>query len=116
MGNRKQPTPLPTNGRDANYRAWLETRPPSVRAVAERVQPTGQILAYHIPPTDGVYTLKAISENEDGTVTLKMLRWQLEGRLCVFEVFGIKPEDVVPIGPAWEGDDGRLCWQEGTVQ
>jgi hypothetical protein len=58
------------------------------------------------------HTLASVSENEDGTITLKMNRWEWDGVELVWQVFGIKPESVVALGPCWQDETGKLCWQE----
>jgi hypothetical protein len=85
----------------ATHQAWLESRPPAIRAVAERLDPwklyrlrtTGQIV--------GLYSLSEADPPKYPTVTatVTVLREYSVIPMPDFQVFGIDPDDLAPYEP-----------------
>lgn len=81
----------PTEEQESGYHAWVKTRPPVVREIAERLEPWS---LYRMKSTDQLVTLYSISE--DGTVTVNVTSefngpWVMDR-----QVFGIEPDDLEP--------------------
>ena len=90
MARIMEPTPEQLDG----YRAWVASRPPNVRAVAERFEPWG---LYRLKPTGPRVIVLSFGEEEDGRVTLTV-HVSAEYNFTLFErnVFGINPDDLEP--------------------
>lgn len=84
----------PTPEQLAGWHEWVASRPPAVRAVAERFDPWS---LYRLKPKGHRVTLVSFGEAPDGTVTLTV-NVSAEFNLVMFErqVFGVKPDDVEP--------------------
>lgn len=72
----------------AAYKAWCETRPPVVRAIAERLPPW---YLYRMKSTGQIVTMAAVAE--DGTVRVDVTG-QFNEVLFDRSVFGIDPHDL----------------------
>lgn len=87
----------PTEQQRAEWDAWLATRPAIVREVAEKFPPWSY---YRLPSTNQLGQILAYGEDEDGTVTVRMLLClEGAGRLATLmtrEVFGIDPGELEP--------------------
>lgn len=82
----------PTDEQITNYAAWVASRPPAIRELAERLLPW---VLYRMKSTGHRVTVHAIEEHGDSAPTLKvdvLGRWNL----VTFErrVFGIEPDDL----------------------
>lgn len=84
----------PTAEQETGYREWVASRPPTVRAVAERFEPWS---LYRLKSSNHRVTIASFGEGQDGAVTLTVTV-SGEFNLVMFErqVFGIKPEDLEP--------------------
>jgi hypothetical protein len=84
----------PTEEQLTGYQAWVASRPPNVRAVAERFEPWS---LYLHKPTGQRVTVVSFGEQEDGRVTLTM-SVSADFNLVMFErqVFGVNPDDLEP--------------------
>lgn len=84
----------PTEEEQASYRAWVETRPAHIKAVAERFEPWN---LYRLKTNKQRVYVLSFSDQADGTVTMTVA---VTGQfnLLAFDrrVFGIKPEDLEP--------------------
>jgi|CXWL01.1.fsa_nt_gi hypothetical protein len=80
----------PTPKQIADWRQWVESRPPVVRKIAEKLDPW---TLFRVKSTNQNVILYSISE--DGTVTVNVTG---EYNLVMFEqqVFGIDPNDLAP--------------------
>lgn len=78
----------PTDEMEAEYRRWVESRPPVVRAIAERLRPWK---LYRLKSTGQRVTMASIFE--DGTVSVEITG---DYNLIAFDrrVFGIDPGDM----------------------
>lgn len=77
---------------DPERRAWIETRPPAVRAVLERLPPgTWWRLK---SGGGGIYTPVSYEEQKDGTITVRVYKHDFLMPIPM-EVFGCNPDDFV---------------------
>lgn len=85
-----EPTPKQQKG----WNKWIASRPPNVRAVAEKLEPWS---LYRMKPDGQRVTLISLSEGEDGTVTLTVAVTG-EFNLTMFDrqVFGVDPDSLEP--------------------
>jgi hypothetical protein len=81
-----------TEQQRAEWSAWVASRPPSVRRVAERFWPNR---LYRMRDSRCRVTIYAFDEHEDGSVTLKV-DVTGEYNLVAFErrVFGVSPDNL----------------------
>lgn len=88
----------PTAEEQANWDTWVASRPPHVRAIAERFDPWS---LYRLKSTGHRVYLKAINEN--GTVRVDVSG---EYNIVAFSrsVFGIDPDDLEPCDPPAPGE------------
>ena len=80
-----------TKAEERKYNKWVASRPANVRKVAERFDPSR---CYRSKNDTGHYGLCSFEENEDGTVTLKIVH----GGDSYFPgtiVFGVNPDSLV---------------------
>jgi hypothetical protein len=82
--------PLPEEER--SYEAWLESRPPAVRAVAEQFRPWG---LYRLTTTGQVVRVATFSE--DGTVTVVVMAGYNVIEAFDYLVFGVDPQTIEPV-------------------
>jgi len=86
----------------AAHNEWVESRPPEIRAIAERVDPW---TLYRIKQTGQIVGLCSISEAEPPrypkpTVTVSVMRQYNPGTLLPdFNVFGLDPDDLEAVEP-----------------
>lgn len=84
----------PTKKQEAGWKKWVASRPPNVRAVAERFEPWS---LYRMKPTGQRVTIASFGEAEDGTVTLTVtVSGEFNFTLFDRQVFGINPDDLEP--------------------
>ena len=84
----------PTPEQEAGWRAWVASRPPAVRAAAERFDP---LSVYRLKTSGQRVTLFSFSEAPDGTVTLTVnVTGAYNAVICDRGVFGIHPDDLEP--------------------
>lgn len=82
----------PTPKMERRWRKWVSSRPPNVRAVAERLNPW---TLYRLNKTGDRATLISLTEHDDGAVTLTVaVTGQFNFTLFDREVFGINPADL----------------------
>ena len=79
-----------TPEQQAEWDAWLDERPASVREVAERLPPWH---TYRLTTTDQLCSIDHYDEHEDGQVTLSIVAWR-EWMPLPRGVFGINPDDL----------------------
>jgi hypothetical protein len=90
MANILEPTPE----LEAQWAKWVSTRPPNVRAVAERLNPW---TLYRMKSTGHRVTVYSFGEEKDGTVTLTVeITGQYNALIHDRRVFGIDPADLEP--------------------
>jgi len=97
----------PTAEQEAGYRAWVASRPATVRAVAERFEPWS---LYRLQSTGQRVTVAAFGVTADGTVTVSVNVLALFN-FVTFErqVFGIHPDELEPCElPAPDEPTGAL--------
>lgn len=82
---------------EAGFTAWLNTRPESVKRVAEKVQPNR---LYRM----GVHRCYLFSYSEDGTVSV-VVDGQFNRVLFSRKVFGVNPDDLVECDLPSPGED-----------
>lgn len=84
----------PTKAQERVYRRWVKSRPPNVRAVAERFEPWS---LYRLKTTGHRVTVHSFGEEKDGSVTLTV-NVTADFNFVMFErqVFGIQPDDLEP--------------------
>lgn len=77
-----------------DYAAWCASRPPAVRAVAERFDP---MEFYTLRDTGQTCHIIAFGEHEDGKITVRVYAWRESApEATAVEVFGIDPDDLLP--------------------
>ncbi len=100
----------PTPEQEAGYRAWVASRPPAVRAVAERFDPWS---LYRMKPSGHRVTIASFGEGDHGvTLTVTV---SADYNLVMFErqVFGVHPDDLEPCDPpSAEEPVGAMLSQE----
>ena len=84
---------VPTDEQEAEWKTWVRSRPPSVRAIAERFDPW---TLYRMKSTGQRVTVVAINEN--GTVRVDV-SGQFNAVLFERTVFGIDPADLESCEP-----------------
>jgi hypothetical protein len=104
----------PTPQQKAGWREWVASRPPNVRAVAERFDPWS---LYRLKPDGHRVTLYSLGEHEDGSVTVTV---DVLGQfnLVPFErrVFGIPPGDLEPCDLPADGEPvGAVLTDEDEI-
>ena len=84
----------PTKKQERRYAKWVASRPPHVRAVAERFDPWS---LYRLKTSDHRVTVVSFGEELDDSITLTV-HISAEFNFLMFErqVFGIKPDDLEP--------------------
>lgn len=104
----------PTAKQLAGYRKWVKSRPPNVRAVAERFEPWS---LYRFKDTDQRVTIVSFGEEQDGSVTLTVMV-SAEFNFTMFErqVFGVNPDNLEPCElPAENEPTGALLSGEEVM-
>jgi hypothetical protein len=82
----------PTKEQEAEWREWVESRPPVVRAVAEKLDP------WTLYRLNCKHRVSIVSIFEDGTVKVNISgRWN--AIIAERQVFGIDPNDLEPCDP-----------------
>ena len=91
----------PTKRQERAWKKWVASRPPHIRAVAERFEPWS---LYRLEGGHRV-TIASFGEHEDGTVTLTVTVSALYN-LVMFErqVVGVKPESLTPCDLPRDGE------------
>ena len=87
----------PTSEQVSIWKDWVATRPPVVRAIAERIDPW---TLYRMRKTGKRVTLRSISEN--GTVSVNVTG-QFYAVMFGRSVFGVNPDDLEPCDLPGEG-------------
>lgn len=84
----------PTKKQEQGYKKWVASRPPAIRAVAEKFEPWS---LYRIKPDGHKVFILSFDESEDGKVTLTVVV-SAKFNFLAFErrVFGINPNDLEP--------------------
>jgi len=83
----------PTKAQLAHWRKWVKSRPPAVRAVAERFDPWS---LYRLKSSGHRVTIYSFSG--DGTLTVNVTG-QFNAVMFDRQVFGIAPDDLEPCEP-----------------
>lgn len=105
----------PTPEQEQGWHAWVASRPPAVRAVAERFQPWE---LYRVKSSGHRVYVASFDEQDDGKVTLKVaVTGQFNAVAFERLVFGIEPDDLEPCElPAPEEVTGAAMTQDEVDQ
>ncbi|MEA2274423.1 MAG: hypothetical protein QOI98_3131 [Solirubrobacteraceae bacterium] len=80
--------------RDAEWEAWLATRPPEVAKVARRVVPWKRWALTTHPDSVSYYVPTSYQSHKDGSVTVTAVRFTHDGE-ALWQVFGLSADDFV---------------------
>jgi hypothetical protein len=97
---------------DPERRAWIETRPPAVRAVIERIPP----MTWWRQKSGGagIYTPVSYEEQKDGRITVRVYKHDFLVPILAYEVFGCNPDDFVwtELTPENTLEDFFKAWED----